>query len=52
MNLVLVKQAFFENKFANGGKIIIENEAGRANIMAFLKAKNVAFQLNNNEIII
>lgn len=45
MNLVLVKQAFFEGRFLNGGKIIIESEVGRKNIIAFLKVKNVQCEL-------
>jgi TusA-related sulfurtransferase len=52
MNLVLVKEALFENKLQNGGKIIVEDVVARRNILAFLKAKNIGYVEINEGIVV
>jgi TusA-related sulfurtransferase len=54
MNLVLVKQAVHDCSFANGGKIIIEDETARGNILRYLEVRGVGFEAedNSNSIVI
>ena len=47
MNLVSVKQAVHEGSFANGGKIIIEDETARGNILRYLEVKGIGFEVED-----
>lgn len=47
MNLVLTKQAVFEEKFKDGGQIIIDNNDARQNIISFLKFKKIRHSSDN-----
>ena len=44
MNLVLVKKAVHDGSFANGGKIIVEDENARGNILRYLAVKKIEFE--------
>ena len=44
MNLVLVKKAVHDGSFQNGGKIIIEDETARGNILRYLEVRGVGFE--------
>ena len=45
MNLVLVKKAVHDGSFANGGKIIIEDETARGNILRYLGVKKMKYKI-------
>ncbi len=54
MNLVLVKKAVHDGSFANGGKIIVEDETARGNIMRYLGVRGIEFEVEDksNSIVI
>ncbi len=52
MNLVLVKKAVHDGSFQNGGKIIIEDETARGNILRYLEVKGVWFKVEGVVILV
>ncbi len=52
MNLVLVKKAVHDGSFANGGKIIIEDETARGNITRYLGVKKIEFKVEEGVILV
>jgi TusA-related sulfurtransferase len=52
MNLVLVKQAVHDGSFTNGGKIIVEDEVARENIVRYLQMKGVGFEVEGVVILV
>jgi hypothetical protein len=54
MNLVLVKKAVHDGSFQNGGKIIIEDETARGNILRYLEVRGIGFVVEDrsNSIVI
>ena len=52
MNLILVKKAFYEKKFENGGTIVIQEQTALVNISKYLQVKKIAFTIMENQILI
>jgi hypothetical protein len=52
MNLILVKKAFYEKKFENGGTIVIQEQTAIINISKYLQVKKIAFTIMENQILI
>lgn len=52
MNLVLVKKAVHDGSFVNGGKIIVEDESARGNILRYLQIREVRFKVEGVVILV
>lgn len=52
MNLILVKQAMQDGNFASGGKIIIEDEVAKENILRYLAVKKIEFEIKEGFILV
>jgi TusA-related sulfurtransferase len=52
MNLVLVKQAVHDGSFANSGKIIVEDEVARGNILKYLEVRGLGFEVKGVVILV
>ena len=52
MNLVLVKKAVHDGSFQNGGKIIIEDETARGNILRYLEVRGIGFVVEEGVILV
>lgn len=52
MNLVLVKEAIFEEKFKHGGVILTESDIARKNIVSFLDFKKIRYHVNDDGLLL
>ena len=52
MNLVLVKKAVHDGSFVNGGRVVVEDEVARGNIMRYLEVKKVGFEIAGEVILV
>ena len=52
MNLVLVKKAVHDGSFTNEGKIIVEDETARGNILRYLEVKGFGVEVGSGVILV
>ena len=52
MNLVLVKKAVHDGSFTNEGKIIVEDETARGNILRYLEVKGFCVEVGSVVILV